>query len=58
MLISEPGTLVKDIPDSWRCPVCGKPKKYLKKVSEDVFALKMKEYHGKKNKNMRFKPLP
>ncbi len=48
----KPGKLVKDISDSWRCPVCGKPKEYLKKVSEDVFALKMEEYLGKKDKTL------
>ncbi|PKL67169.1 MAG: alpha-hydroxy-acid oxidizing enzyme [Methanobacteriales archaeon HGW-Methanobacteriales-1] len=47
-----PGTSVKDISDSWGCPVCGKPKEYLKKVSEDVFNLKMREYLGNQNKNL------
>jgi isopentenyl diphosphate isomerase/L-lactate dehydrogenase-like FMN-dependent dehydrogenase/rubredoxin len=46
-----PGTLVKDIYDSWRCPVCGKPKEYLKQISEDVFALKMADYIEKEKEN-------
>jgi rubredoxin len=46
-----PNTLVKDIPDSWRCPVCGKPKEYLKKVSEDIFAVKMANYIEKENES-------
>lgn len=42
----EPNTTVKDIPDSWRCPVCGMPKKFLNPVSDDVFALKIAAYQG------------
>lgn len=42
----EPGTLVKDINVSWSCPVCGMPKKFLKPVSDDVFALKIAVYQG------------
>ncbi len=47
----EPGTRVKDIPDSWRCPVCGMPKKFLKPVSDDVFALKIAAYQGKESES-------
>ena len=47
----EPGTKVKDIPDSWRCPVCGMPKKFLKPVSDDVFALKIAAYQGKETES-------
>ncbi|MFW9796426.1 MAG: alpha-hydroxy-acid oxidizing protein [Candidatus Thorarchaeota archaeon] len=32
-----PGTNLKDIPDDWVCPICGKPKSYLQEISEDEF---------------------
>jgi len=41
-----PGTKVENIPETWRCPVCGMPKTFLKPVSDDVFALKIAAYQG------------
>ncbi len=43
----EPGTRVEDIPETWRCPVCGMPKTFLQQISDDVFALKIAAYQGK-----------
>lgn len=43
----DPGTKVENIPETWRCPVCGMPKTFLKPVSDDVFALKIAAYQGK-----------
>jgi rubredoxin len=28
----KPGTAFEDIPDDWRCPLCGAMKKYFEKV--------------------------
>lgn len=43
----KPGTKVENITETWRCPVCGMPKTFLKPVSDDVFALKIAAYQGK-----------
>ena len=45
--ILEPGTTFDNISDTWRCPVCGMPKTFLKQISDDVFALKIAAYQGK-----------
>jgi 4-hydroxymandelate oxidase len=40
----KPGIKVIDIPDDWRCPVCGMPKTFLQQVSDEVFSLKWSAY--------------
>lgn len=40
----KPGTTLKDIPESWECPVCSKPKSFLEQVSDDVYKQKKKTY--------------
>ena len=30
----KPGTKFEDLPDDWRCPVCGSTKKMFKRLSE------------------------
>ena len=47
----EPGTSWDEIPDTWRCPVCGMPKEYLQQIRDDVFAIKMEAYKGQGGTN-------
>jgi rubredoxin len=39
-----PGTSIQKISKDWRCPVCGKPKTFLKPVDETVYSMRMKSY--------------
>ncbi|HDQ08741.1 MAG TPA: alpha-hydroxy-acid oxidizing protein [Methanoculleus sp.] len=39
-----PGTLLAQIPDRWRCPVCGMPRTYLRQIRDEVFSLKWSAY--------------
>ncbi|MFW9811539.1 MAG: alpha-hydroxy-acid oxidizing protein [Candidatus Thorarchaeota archaeon] len=32
-----PNTNLNDIPDDWRCPICGKPKSHLQEITEEEF---------------------
>ena len=47
----EAGTSWDEIPDTWRCPVCGMPKDYLQQIRDDVFAIKMEAYKGQGGTN-------
>lgn len=38
------GIKLPDIPENWRCPVCGQPKFYLKPISDSQFQEKKKTY--------------
>jgi len=38
------GTKLVDIPEEWRCPVCGQLKSYLKEISEEEFTEKKHKY--------------
>jgi isopentenyl diphosphate isomerase/L-lactate dehydrogenase-like FMN-dependent dehydrogenase/rubredoxin len=40
----KPGTVFEQVPESWRCPVCGQPKSYWKKISDREFAERKKNY--------------
>ncbi len=40
----EAGKTPNDLPDDWRCPVCGMQKKYLEKIDDDRFYSKKKLY--------------
>lgn len=40
----KPGTTLDEFPESWLCPVCGMPKEYLQKVSDEIFDIKMTTY--------------
>lgn len=44
----KPGTKVENIPNTWRCPVCGAIKSYLQQVSDDEVSPK-KSDDGKKH---------
>lgn len=32
----KPGTKFEDLPDTWRCPVCGASKKAFKRMSDEL----------------------
>ena len=40
------GTKLRNIPESWRCPVCKQPKTYLKEISKDDFIARKEKYDG------------
>lgn len=43
------GTPVTAIPESWRCPVCGMPKGYLRQIRDEIFDLKQAAYTGEQS---------
>lgn len=38
------GTKLNDFPRDWACPVCGRPKSYLKEISDDEFKVRKRNY--------------
>ena len=40
----KPGARIEDIAEGWTCPVCGKPKSYLKEISDEDFEVKKANY--------------
>ncbi|MDT8358691.1 MAG: alpha-hydroxy-acid oxidizing protein, partial [Methanomicrobiaceae archaeon] len=41
-----PGTKIGEIPEGWRCPVCGMPRDYLQPVRDEIFQIKRDAYAG------------
>ena len=40
-----PGTIIQEISEDWRCPVCGKAKTYLSAIDESEYAVKRASYN-------------
>ena len=39
-----PGTSLEEVPEGYRCPVCGQPSSYLKEITDDEFEEKLPGY--------------
>lgn len=44
-----PGTIVSDIPNDWRCPICKQPRDHMQETTEEVFLKKKKRVKKRKD---------